>query len=87
MRAYARAQMPGRAVSGMWRALAVALCCSLVVEATIIAKTSVTECNNYGGTDLQNRKGEPCGSKLLIALTVQANEVGLTCMYRCVHVL
>ncbi len=60
-------------------AVAVVLWHCLGVEATIIAKTSMNECNNYGGTDLQNRLGKPCSTKLVIALTVQANEVGV-CM-------
>ncbi len=69
----------------MWPAVRVSLAVAivlwhcLVVEATIIAKTSMNECNNYGGADLKNRLGRPCSTKLVIALTVQANEVGV-CM-------
>ncbi len=57
------------------------LSCSLLVEATIVAKTSLNECTNYGAPELKNRKDEPCNTKLVIALTVQANEVGAMYMY------
>ena len=58
--------------------LAVLLCCSPQYgAATIIAKSTVNECINFGQPELLNSNGDSCGKKLVIALTVSGNEVNL----------
>lgn len=57
--------------------LVVALCLVSLTEAGIIAKSTKNECVNYGGeADLKKKGGNPCKQKLVIALTVTADEVG-----------
>ena len=47
-----------------------------LVDATIVAKSTKNECVNHGGkAELQNQAGQPCQQKLVVALTVTANEV------------
>lgn len=56
--------------------LIVVLCLVSLTEAGIIAKTTKNECINSGGeADLKNKGGNPCQKKLVIALTVTADEV------------
>ena len=49
--------------------------CYISVDASILAKTTISECVNHGTPELLNHKKEPCETKLIVALTVQANEV------------
>jgi len=57
--------------------LVVGLCLVSLTEAGIIAKSTKNECVNYGGeADLKKKGGNPCKQKLVIALTVTADEVG-----------
>lgn len=56
--------------------LFVALGLVSLTEAGIIAKSTKNECVNYGGeADLKKKGGNPCKQKLVIALTVTADEV------------
>ena len=55
--------------------LIVVILCGQHGAATIIAKSTVNECINFGEPELLNKKGDLCGKKLVIALTVSGNEV------------
>ena len=58
--------------------LVVAILCVLgASEASVFAKSTKTECVLQGkdGAELKTRDGHPCKQKLVVALTVTANEV------------
>lgn len=62
-------------------ALIVVILCSQYGAATIIAKSTVNECINFGEPELLNKKGDLCGKKLVIALTVSGNEVNFELIF------
>lgn len=54
--------------------IVIALCCFLVtVEASIIAKSSITNC--VTSTDVKTYSGKTCSKMLVVALTVTGDEV------------
>ena len=58
--------------------LVVSILCVLdVTEASVFAKSTKTECVLQGkdGAGLKTKDGHPCKQKLVVALTVTANEV------------
>ena len=65
-------------MSGFWTFLVVVILCALdATDASVFAKSTKTECVLQGreGADLKTKDGQPCTQKLVVALTVTANEV------------
>ena len=48
-----------------------------VVSSTVLAQSSINECIKYGEDEVMNKQGTVCGKKLVVALTISANEVNI----------
>lgn len=56
--------------------LCIQWCCLVLVEAGIVAKSSITQC--IMSDDVKNNIGRPCSKMLVVALTITGHQACIT---------
>ena len=64
-------------VSGVLLAAAVLSVLSLPAWGSVVAKSTISECIAHSGTEMKDSIDASCKKKLVVAMTVSANEVCL----------